>query len=640
MNLNEGGNVFKDADGKPLTQRISQSDVMPTAQWLEKITGLDLTTDKDPRDGKPVKWLGSTGRKADSGDLDMSVDAQEMSKDQLVTVLSNWAKSKGVDPARYIRKSGSAVHFFTAIGGDPKNGFVQTDFMFSNKPRWTQFVLSSDPRSKFKGALRNIMMNSMSKALGYKLNQNDGIMNRATNELITDDPAMVAQMLLSPNSSPADLYSVESILKALEADPKRDVKIADFKAHMEREGIPFEDDPLKENTDLYTEYNEISFMARLRDRIINQGMQVIVEKANLTEGVRIEHPEDMIFDQRPSSGLKQALNGILAAAKNPNETTVKWDGKPAIIFGRKPTGEFVLTDKAGFGAKGYDGLATSPEQIAQIMNMRKGERGELIALYQRLFPLLRRAVPENFRGYIQGDLLYSEPPQLVNGSYVFTPNTVKYTVPAETDLGKKIAQSTAAVAIHTSLSAPGADPQPIRAAALAPSPGLLILDPSLKEPREIKLNADTVKHATQLLNQYSAEMDQLFNPAELRARKISNFPALIKTYINSRVRSGSYDNLIGGFGQWVQQKEPTKAPRIFEWATENKQAVAALFQAFLEISSLKNQVVRQLDAQAHDVQASINDEPGHEGYVGNGMKFVDRMRFSAANFAKNNPNLD
>ena len=97
--------------------------------------------------------------------------------------------------------------------------------------------------------------------------------------------------------------------------------------------------------------------------------------------------------------------------------------------------------------------------------------------------------------------------------------------------------------------------------------------------------------------------------------------------------------MIGGFGQWVKAKEPAKAPRIFEWASENKAAVAALFQAFLEISSLKNQLVRQLDAQGHDVQASINDEPGHEGYVGQGMKFVDRMRFSAANFAKNNPDL-
>ena len=633
MNLNEGGNVFKDTAGNPLTQRIAQADVMPTAKWLEKITGLDLTSDKDPRDGKPVKWLGSTGRKADSGDLDMSVDAGEMSKDQLVAVLAQWAKSKGVDPARYIKKSGSAVHFFTAINGNPKNGFVQTDFMFSNKPRWTQFVLSNDPRSKYKGALRNIMMNSMAKAMGYKLNQNDGIMNRATNELITDDPSMVAQMLLSPNSSPSDLYSVESILKALEADPKRAAKIADFKAHMEREGIPF-DDGIYENTDLYTEYNEVNIMARLRDRIVNQGMQVIVE------GVRIEHPEDMIFDQRPSAGLKQALDGIVAAAQNPSETTVKWDGKPAIIFGRKPTGEFVLTDKSGFGAKGYDGLATSPEQIAQIMNMRGGERGELIALYQRLFPLLRRAVPQDFRGYIQGDLLYSETPELVGNNYVFTPNTVKYTVPADTDLGRKIAQSTAAVAIHTALSAPGAAPTPIRAAALSPSPGLLILDPSLKEPRKIELNAKTVKDANSLLTKYGSAMDRLFNPAELRARKISDFPALIKTYINSRVRGGSYDNLIGGFGDWVKQKAPAKAPRIIEWATENKQAVAALFQAFLEISSLKNQVVRQLDAQAHDVQASINNEPGHEGYVGNGMKFVDRMRFSAANFAKNNPELD
>jgi hypothetical protein len=506
--------------------------------------------------------------------------------------------------------------------------------MFSNKPAWTQFVLSSDPSSQYKGALRNIMLNSMAKSLGYKLNQNDGIMNRATNELITDDPAQVAKMLLSPNATVADLYSVESVMRALEADPKKAQKIADFKAHMEREGIPFDDGLVNENTDLYTEYNEVSMMARLRDRIVNQGMQVIVE------GVRIEHPEDMIFDQRPSTGLKQALSGIVAAAQNPQETTVKWDGKPAIIFGRKPSGEFVLTDKSGFGAKGYDGLATNPEQIEKIMNMRGGERGELIAVYQRLFPLLRRAVPQDFRGYIQGDLLYSATPKLDGADYVFTPNTVTYRVSANTDLGKKISQSTAAVAIHTALSAPGAAPTAIRAAALNDSPGLLILDPSLKEPRSIKLDDATVKNATSLLTQYGAAMDRLFDPTELRARKISNFPALIKTYINSRVRSGSYDNLVGGFGSWIKQREPAKAPRIFEWATENKAAVAALFQAFLEISSLKNQLVRQLDAQAQDVKASINNEPGHEGYVGNGMKFVDRMRFSAANFAKNNPELD
>jgi hypothetical protein len=148
-----------------------------------------------------------------------------------------------------------------------------------------------------------------------------------------------------------------------------------------------------------------------------------------------------------------------------------------------------------------------------------------------------------------------------------------------------------------------------------------------------------LKDVQRLIQQYGPAMDRLFDPAELRARKISTLPALMKTYINSRVRSGSYNNLVRDFGTFVQQREPTKAPRIFEWATENRQAVSALFQAFLEISSLKNSIVRQLDSQAHDVQAAINDEPGHEGYVGQGLKFVDRMRFSQANFARNNPEL-
>jgi hypothetical protein len=393
---------------------------------------------------------------------------------------------------------------------------------------------------------------------------------------------------------------------------------------MQRSGTP-----LDENVS----YTDVNWMARLRDRILNQGMQPIME------GVRIEHPEDLVFDANPAAGLQRAVTGLVAAAREPNTNTIKWDGRPAIIFGRKPSGEFVLTDKAGFLAKGYDGLATSPEMIAQIMAQRGGERGELVAMYQKLFPLLRRAVPQNFRGYIQGDLLYSQRPPVQNNNWVFTPNTVTYSVPVESELGAKIAQSQAAVVIHTALSAPGAEPTPIRAAELQDSPGVLIMDPSLKDPRNIVLDAQLVKQVQAIIARDGAAINRLFDPAELRTRKISDLPQLMKTYINSRVRAGSYDNLIQGFGDYVLQKAPAKAARIFEWATENKQAVASLFQAFLNISSIKNDLVRQLDSQGQAVQASINGEPGHEGYVGQGLKFVDRMRFSQANFAKNNPDL-
>jgi len=624
MKLLEGGNVFKDDKGQPLTRRILRAEIPGTVRWLEQLTGLDFTAEKNPLDGLPARWLGSTGRKADSGDLDLQVDANEITKEQLISKLAAWARKQGVDGNRYIKKSGVSVHFLTAIDGDPNKGFAQTDFMFTNKPRWNQFVLSSDPNSAYKGALRNIMINSMAKSLGYKLNQNDGIADRATNNIITDDPDKVAKLLLNPTASAKDLYSVESIVRALKMDPRRDEKIADFRAHMEREGTSWDPDMLEEN--------EVSFLSRLRDRIVNQGMRPIFE------GVRIEHPEDMVFDMG-STGIRQALSGIINTAKQPQSATVKWDGKPAIIFGRKPNGDFVLTDKSGFLAKGYDGLATSPEMIQRIMTQRGGERTELINIYRRLFPVLRAATPQDFRGYVQGDLLFVNRPPVVNGAYEFTPNTVKYRVPTDSALGQKIGNSEIGVVVHTQLDAPGAAPEPIRAADLQPVTGLVILDPSLREPRQIKLNAQTVRNLQKIMQQYSADIDQLFDPQALRERKITNLPQLIKTYINSRVRSGSYDNLVGGFGQWVQQREPAKAPRIFQWATENKQGMAAVFQAFLDLSSLKNDLVRQLDSQAQDVQASVNDEPGHEGYVGQGMKFVDRMRFSQANFARNNPDL-
>ena len=94
---------------------------------------------------------------------------------------------------------------------------------------------------------------------------------------------------------------------------------------------------------------------------------------------RIDHPEDIIFDEG-IEGARRALEAIKHASVNPSATTVKWDGKPAIIWGRDENGQFVLTDKSGFGAKGYQGRATSMQQLAGIMQARGGERAVVNAL--------------------------------------------------------------------------------------------------------------------------------------------------------------------------------------------------------------------------------------------------------------------
>ena len=624
MNLHEGGNVFKDSSGRPLTQRINQTDVKPTVAWLdEMLPGLDLANNT----------LGSTGIKATSGDLDLAVDSTRVTKEQLIQRLSQWAQSHGLKPEEYVKKSGTAVHFLTPITGRPDQGYVQTDFMFLQNVPWSKFVLGAMPAdSKYKGRERNVLMNSIAKSMGYKLNQIAGIADRNTNEIITDDPDAVAKVLLNKRATRADLASVETILASLEKDPQREQKLADFRQHMEREGIPFEQ-PVAENTELYTEVN---FLARLRDRIVNQGMVPIFENQMLTEGARIEHIEDLVFE-RGTRGVREALDIIAHAAEDTRRyTTVKWDGKPAIIWGRKSTGEFVLTDKSGFGAKGYDGLATSPEMMAKIQRQRGGERGELIAIYTKLFPMLRAATPENFRGYIQGDLLYTETPPEVAGAYVFRPNFVEYKIPAGSKLGERIGASEVGIAAHTRYQEPDAEPTPLRQLNIDPVPGLLIIEPTAKDIKNVEPNTDLIKQLKSVVNKNAQAIDGLFNPAELRAAQLADLPQLCKRYINSRIDS-NYDNLLPGFGDWLQNNvTPRKYNNIVEYLQSprsNSDGMVAAFTAFLLLHDIKTDMLAQLDRQ----------QPGQEGWVmatpAGRAKLVNRFGFSAGNRILNNPNL-
>jgi len=621
MNILEGGNVFKDAQGRPLTQRINQTDVKPTLAWLdEMLPGLDLQNNT----------LGSTGIKSTSGDLDLAIDSGQVTKDQLEYRLKQWATSHGLKPEDYVRKSGTAVHFLTPITGRPDRGYVQTDFMFLQNVPWSKFVLGAMPAdSQYKGRERNVLMNSIAKSLGYKLNQIAGIATRdEKSTIISDDPDAVAKMLLNKRATRADLASVETIMSALERDPKRDIKLADFREHMARQGIPFEQ-PVAENTELYTEVN---FLARLRDRIVNQGMVPIMEAAS----ARIEHLEDLVFE-RGTRGIEEAMTIMQHAAEDTRKTTtVKWDGKPAIIWGRKPTGEFVLTDKSGFGAKGYDGLATTPEQIARIMNQRGGERGDLIAIYQKLFPMLRAATPENFRGYIQGDLLYTETPPEVSGAYVFKPNFVEYKIPAASKLGERIGASEVGIAAHTRYKQVDAPAEPIRQVNLEPVPGLLIIEPTVKDIKNVTPNAQLVKQLKQVTRSQGRAIDGLFNPSELRAAQLSDLPQLCKRYINSRI-TGDYENLLPGFGEWLRSNvTPRKFANIIEYLQSprsNMDGITAAFTAFLLLHEIKTDMLNQLDRQ----------EPGHEGWVlatpAGRAKLVNRFGFTAGNRILNNPNL-
>jgi hypothetical protein len=634
----EGGNVFKDAAGTPRTQRINLADISPTVKWLERVTGLPLSDN----------MLGSTGLKPTSGDLDLAVDSNKIAKDDLVRQLSDYVSQNGQDPRDWVRKSGTAVHFLTPIGGRADSGFVQTDFMFLSKPEFSKFILRQDPDSSYKGATRNVLLNSLAKSMGYKLNQIAGIADRATNDIITDDPDDIARMLLNPRATREDLGSVEKILAALKNDPKRDAKLADFRDHMAREGTPID-----ENVEIYTEHNEVSIMARLRDRIVNQGMQALVEQTLMEDrNPRIPYIEDLVF-QKGAAGAREALAIIADTAQNTSKyATQKWDGSPAVIFGRDDQGQFRLTDK---GSMGPEGPARSVQGIADVMaqrDRRAAEQGKrtdrvekLVPMYRELWPYLEQATPRNFRGYLKGDMLYSsaDPIRQEGDLLVFQPNKIdgiQYRIPKDSQLGQAISKSRIGMAIHTRMDDPQGQETPVGdpAAILKPVPGLMITGAVVPSLQNIRPDAETIAQVQSRLQGAPAQgLADLLKPDQLRQRQITDLPALMERFINSLKGTDYSQAQPKDFGQWLQtQVSPRKLKNIIEYLREDQSRLLGMQTAFdiwNLLHRLKQDLQQQLDQQV----------PGQEGWVlatpAGRAKLVSRMTggFGARKAQPNQP---
>jgi hypothetical protein len=263
----------------------------------------------------------------------------------------------------------------------------------------------------------------------------------------------------------------------------------------------------------------------------------------------------------------------------------------------------------------------------------------LLPIYTTLWPLLSAATPEKFRGYVQGDLLYMTRPPLEAGAFVFKPNTVEYRIPAASDVGQQIAASDVGVAIHTRYAEPGAAKEPVGNIKFNPVPGLLLLPPVL--PKEnIAANNSLIKSIKALNRQHGADIDQLFNPADLRTQQITDLPSLCIDYINSQVKNPNVSGfdinaLLPGFGEYLQTKvTPKKFNNIVEYLQSprsNTDALAAAFTAFIQLHALKEDILNKLDLQ----------HPGQEGWVmatpSGYAKAVNRFGFSRANAARNNP---
>ena len=246
--------------------------------------------------------------------------------------------------------------------------------------------------------------------------------------------------------------------------------------------------------------------------------------------------------------------------------------------------------------------------ILPPQSARSGDRTELIQLYATLFPVLEATLPTNFRGYVKGDLLYMNTPPEIAGNYVFRPNTVEYKIPARSSLGQRIGNSNMGIAVHSMYADAGDARQPLAGVTFNPVPGLMLERPAT--PTALAAESTKIKSLKQLIQSDGAGINTLFNPAELKAHKITDLAKLCVDYINTKVGTPlNPATLLPEFGEWLKTKVTAQKFRniveYLESPTSNTPSLAAAFTAFIQLHDLKMDILKQADLE----------HPGQEGWV-------------------------
>lgn len=365
-------------------------------------------------------------------------------------------------------------------------------------------------------------------------------------------------------------------------------------------------------------------------------------KPALMEGARIAHAEDLVFFEGSAGGLR-AVNSLLGLMKNKDTLSIKWDGSPAIVAGRDDDGTFIMTDKSGFTAKGYNGLYKSAKEFV-AQKRTKGVAEDYLAQIVSIWPIVESAFPPNFRGFILGDIMWFPGELSESGNkFVFTPNTVTYEVDKDSDLGGRIAGSKAGLAVHTFIAEHGGGSFPLKdTGGLNLDGPLCILGPEIKNEASLQHDSVRAKQILQYLKKNAKAIDTFLNAETLSSLKMSGMPDLLYNYVNAQTKTRDLSLLYEKFLPWVQSNQrlsKAMVQKVAEYAKTNAAGLKAIFTAFDHITELKLDIIHQLDVHNGPVMAHVSGTRGGEGYVNahpdGPIKLVNRLGFSQANFGNN-----
>jgi hypothetical protein len=388
--------------------------------------------------------------------------------------------------------------------------------------------------------------------------------------------------------------------------------------------------------------------------------EVITEtKAN----THLTHLEELVLTQG-QDGFNQARSFLFELIKNLKgednsikNVSVKWDGAPAIFTGINPeNGQFFVGTKGVFNKNPK--INYTPKDIDE-------NHGHAAGLAKKLKLALQYLPAIGIKGILQGDFMFDNDDvetEDIDGTphYTFKPNTIRYAVEANSELGKQVIAARIGIIFHTTYN----DLKPGSGASfgadisgLSKSPSVWFDDAYFKDDTGVLLSDQEEKFILEKINEAdSINVDY------------TNLPLKnLNTYINSEIRQGEFlddpSKSFERFKNWYQQAvdksiEKVKRPetkekkklagedKIKEFESQ-KQDILNLFKVSKLLSEAKAIFITKYD-KAVATKHFIDNGDGTlrvtkaEGFVAvdhteNGIKLVDRMEFSRNNFNAGKP---
>ena len=276
------------------------------------------------------------------------------------------------------------------------------------------------------------------------------------------------------------------------------------------------------------------------------------------------------------------------------------------------------------------------------------------------------------KGILQGDFMFDSndvETDNIDGvtHYTFKPNTIRYAVEANSEIGKKILNAKIGIIWHTTykdLSSESGASFGADISGLSQTPNVWFDDAYFKDDTGILLNdkeeefvLEKIKEADSL----NVDYDNL--PDEISSRAKTN---LLNTYLNSEVRKGEFikdpNKSFETFVNWYKEKIEKAVAKISPKNQDKKREalnnklntfikakdiVLNLFKVSKLLSEAKSIFITKYD-KAVATKHFIDNGDGTlrvtkaEGFVAvdhteNGIKLVDRLEFSKNNFNAGKP---